>query len=268
MVNQVLALDIGGTNMRAAIVKSNKIIDRTSIPTPKNKKTFLKNIDNLLEKYYSKKIKRIGVGIAGIIENGIVKKSPNLPINNFDLKKYIQKKYQTKVNIKNDAGCFTLAEQKLGCKAKNFILITLGTGIGGGIVINGEEYRGSGDGAEFGHMHFKGGEWEKQWQATRERINKSFGKNTMFSDLAKAKNPKAEKILEESAEYLGIGIASLITEFDPEFVIIGGGPKESGKPFMDLIKKNVKKYSFLKKATPVQWTKLSEPGILGASLLI
>ena len=77
-----------------------------------------------------------------------------------------------------------------------------------------------------------------------------------------------KEILEQTSLYLGQGIASLINIFDPEIVILSGGIKETGQVFLNMIKKQVKKYVALPKTTPIEWTKLKHPGILGAGLLM
>ncbi|MCK4997421.1 ROK family protein [Candidatus Pacearchaeota archaeon] len=268
MAKQVIAFDIGGTSIRASIVENNKIIEHEKIPTPKNKKLFLSEIEKLIEKLNSKKIYGIGIGIAGLIKDGKIGNAPNLALKNFDLKKHLKNKYKKKVEIANDAECFALAEAKLGIKKDNFILLTFGTGIGGGIIIDGKIYNGQGYGAEFGHMNFSGKHFEGLWQNTRKEIRKEYKENKLFKELIKMKSPKSKKILKEASNYIGQGISSLISAFDPEVVVIGGGIREADGPLLKLIKDAVRKHSFLKKNTPIVWTKLKHPGTLGASLLI
>lgn len=269
MGKRVIAFDIGGTSIRASTVENNKILEYYKIPTPKDKREFLERINELVKKLNSKKISAIGIAIAGVIENGVVKNSPNLGLKNFNIKSYLEKKYHKKVIVSNDVNCFALAESKLGVKGKNFILVAFGTGVGGGIVIGGKTYRGSGYGAEFGHMHI-GPEiyWETTWQKIRDKIKKSYGDNILFKELIKMKTDKANKLIDEVTDCIGMGIASLVSAFDPEIVVIGGGIREAGTPFLDIIKKKVKKYSFLPKSTPVVWTALEHPGTMGASLLV
>ena len=268
MGKRIIAFDIGGTSIRCSTVENNKILEYYKIPTPKIKKEFLERINELIKKFNSPKISGIGVGIAGVVENGIVKNAPNLGLKNFNIKSYLENKYHKKVFVSNDVNCFALAESIIGVQNKNFILIAFGTGIGGGIVIGGKTYRGLGYGAEFGHMYFEGKHWEKTWQENRDQIKKEFGDNILFKELIKMKNAKAKKLLEDITESMGIGIASLIDAFDPETVVIGGGIREAGKPFLDLLNKKIRKYSFLPKKTPITWTKLDHPGTLGASLLV
>ncbi|MCF7910306.1 ROK family protein [Candidatus Pacearchaeota archaeon] len=268
MKNKVIALDIGGTSMRAAIVDNGKVHNYHQIKTPKTKLLFLKKINELIKNLDSSDVSGIGVGIASPLKNGILKNPPNLPLKNFNLKKFLEKEFKKRVEIKNDAGCFALAEFKKNPRYNNFILLTIGTGIGGGIIINGKEYRGRGHGAEFGHIYIRGKEWELLWKETRKKIKKEFGEEKLIRDLVKMKNKKTKKLLDEVADYFGEGIASLISVFDPDVVLIGGGIRDAGDVFLKSLRKKIKKYSFLQGKTPVYWTGLEHPGIVGASLLL
>ncbi|MGD9276103.1 MAG: ROK family protein [Candidatus Pacearchaeota archaeon] len=268
MKKEALAFDIGGTHMRVAIARGRKIYNYEKCSTPKNKILFLKKIEDLILKFDLKKIKGIGIGIAGPVKDGVVKNPPNLPLRNFDLKKYLEKKFKKKVKIKNDVECSTLAELKHGINAKNFILVAIGTGIGGGIIVNEKNYRGRGYGGEFGRMYVRDKKWEDLWKETCKKIKREFGEQKFLKDLVKMKSQRSEKILDEAADYIGEGIASLISAFDPEIVLIGGGIKNSGNLFLKKIKKSVLKYSTLPKKTPIRWTTLKHPGVLGASMLV
>ena len=87
MARQIVALDIGGTSMRVALVHKNKILRYIQIPTPKTKKEFLKKLYWLIESVNSRKVKGIGIGIAGPLSDGKILNAPNIPLKNFDLKK-------------------------------------------------------------------------------------------------------------------------------------------------------------------------------------
>lgn len=268
MTKQIIAFDIGGTNTRCALLEKNKIIKFESVKTPKIKKDFLENICNMAESFMSRKVKGIGIAFPSTIENGLVKNPTNVPLRNFDLAGYLKKRFKKNCKILNDASCVALAEAHLGCKKDNFIVLTLGTGIGGGIIANREIYQGLGRGAEFGHMYVRGKDFESLWKKTKKEIHKNYGKGTLIKDLVKIKDKKSIKIMKEAADYLGEGIASIMTILDPEVVIMAGGLKESGPVFMKMIKESVTSHAFLKRKVNVSWSKLKEPGILGASLLI
>src|SRR3989339_1856954 len=159
-----IGVDLGGTKIAAALVsETGKIITDVNIPTEasKGKKHVLgvisKAIDHLL-RTSAKPVKAIGLGVPGPIlyEKGVVIGPPNLPgWKQVNLKQVLGKKFKLPVYVDNDANCAALAEARFGAGIgrKHFIYITVSTGIGGGIIINGELYRGAnGSAGEFGHM--------------------------------------------------------------------------------------------------------------------
>jgi len=275
MGDKVIAVDLGGTNLRVSLVqiigRNRKILNYNKQPTPKDKEGIVNKMIEMIVKVDSKDVKGIGIASPGPLKGGIIKNPPNLPIRNYNLRKVIQDKFKKKVILEHDAKCTALAELRLGCKKKNFIMIAVGTGIGGGIIFDGKIYKGTGYGGEIGHIVLDHGEDFETLAASKglkKLSRESFGKELLVRDLIKMKDPRAEKIIETISTYLGQGIASLINVFDPEMVILGGGMKENGDVFLKRIKKKVREYSALPKETPIKWTKLDHPGTLGASLLI
>lgn len=271
MVGAKIAVDLGGTHLRTAIVKNNKILRYEKKRTPKNETDLIKELVKSIENLMTKDIKGIGIASPGPLENGIIKNPPNLPLKNYNLKKTLRNKFKVKVEIENDANCVALAESKFGCKKKNFFILTLGTGIGGGIIINGELYKGQGYAGELGHIILHNSEYLENlgaWKRAKTLTRKYFKKQILISDLAKMRDSRARKILEELSFYLGQGIASLINVFDPEVVVLAGGMREAGEKFLDRIKEQAYRYVLLPKKTPIVWSKIKHPGIIGAGLLI
>jgi glucokinase len=271
MRNKIIAVDLGGTNLRVSLVKDNKILKYLKVKTPKTKEELVKLLFRQIDSLIDKDVGGIGVASAGPLIDGIIKNPPNLPLRNYNIKSELKKRYKVKVEVGNDAHSVALAEAKFGVKKKNFIILTLGTGIGGGIIIDGNPYEGQGFGGEMGHIILDNGKsFEKLvgWKYTKELSKKVFGKELLVNDLIKMKDKKAKEILEKITNYLGQGIGSLINVFDPEVVVLAGGVRETGSVYLNMIKKEVKKYSVLPKITPIQWSKLEHPGTLGASLLI
>jgi len=271
---EIIAVDLGGTNLRIALIKNNKILKFIRKKTPKNKKKILDELTDSIQELMNKNVKGIGISYAGMIEYEIIKKSPNLPFKNFDLRKYLQKKFPKKIiKIENDANCVALAEAKLGAgkKKKNFFILTLGTGIGGGIIINEQLYKGNGYAGELGHIlldNEKDFESLSAGKAVKRLSKKYYEKKFSVQELVKINDSSSKKILNEISKYLGQGISNLITIFDPEIVILAGGITHGGKPFLNLIKKQTEKYMFLPRKVPIEYTKLKHAGILGAGLLI
>lgn len=257
MAGKIVALDIGGTNTRAALVKNGRILKYLKEPTPKCKEDFLKNVLDLVSRVIDKDVKAISVGCPGPLANGIILNPPNLPLKNFNLKEFLEKKFKKKAVVENDAKCVALAELKLGCRKKNFVILTLGTGIGGGIIINNALYLGShGYAGEISGIILDNGKnFEDLWKEKNKQIHELFEK-------------KDFKELEKVSKYLGQGIASLINVFDPEVVILMGGVREVGQPFLNMIKKHARNYVILPTIPEIKWSKLDHPGILGASLLV
>lgn len=268
---KIIAVDLGGTYLRTAVVKNNKITRYEKKRTPKNKTALIKELVKSIENLMVRDIRGIGVASPGPLENGIIKNPPNIALKNYNLKKALKNKFKVKVEIENDANCVAIAESKFGCKRKNFFILTLGTGIGGGIIINGKLYKGNGCAGELGHIILHNSKYFENlgaWKRTKILTRKYFKKQVLIIDLVKMRDKRARKILEELSFYLGQGIASLINIFDPEIVVLGGGMREVGKKFLARIKKQTEKYVILPHKPKIVWTKLKHPGILGASLLI
>jgi len=274
MAGYNVAVDFGGTNIRAALVKDLKIIKIVKKETRASKgKNFVISqlIKTIEEAKNKKKINGIGIGSPGPLKNGIIKNPPNLPLKNVNLKKIIQKRFKVRTIIENDAKCAALAEAKLGTKKKNFILLTIGTGIGGGIVINHKLYKGTGYAGELGHMMIqdhKDLEDLASGKAIRKVTKKYLHHEIKAKDLIKIKSKKARFILQNEIKYLSIGIANLINVFDPDVVILTGGVREIGNSFLKKVRKEVQKYTIIPRKVDIRWSKIKEPGILGAALLL
>ena len=243
MSKEVIDVDIGGTHIRFACIKNNKIFDFIKKETPKNKKDILEEIAGYIKKSINKNTKAIGISCAGIIKNNVITNSPNLPLKNVNIKKYLQQKFKKRFEIENDANCAALAESKFGIKKKNFFVITLGTGVGGGIISNKELYKGKSGAGEFGEII----------------INQRKGLEYHYK---KSKNQK-----EKLADILGQGIARLISVLDPEEIVLAGGMKNLGKPFLNNIKKEIGKYIQKNRIPKIMWSKIKHPSLIGASLL-
>ena len=160
-----LGIDLGGTNIAAGIVdKKGNVIKKASTPTLKERdpeeivKDMIEVSKKVIEdaKLSVSDIVGVGVGCPGIVDNksGVIKHLSNVGMSNFPLRERLSEVFKTKISIENDANAAALGEYKLyGNNSESFIFITLGTGIGGGIIINGKIYSGfNGAGAEIGHM--------------------------------------------------------------------------------------------------------------------
>ncbi|MFH0819418.1 MAG: ROK family protein [bacterium] len=290
---QILTLDIGGTKIKAARIKNGKVLTCQQYPTEKKSaKKFLANLEKIIKNLLDDQIKKIGIGTAGqIYENGkYVDFLPHFPegLIKIPLKKRLEKKFGLPVKIDNDVHCFILAEHKYGAARglANVIGLTLGTGIGGGIIINKKLYRGQNNIAgEFGHMIIdpvsnrrcccgKRGDFETlaAGPALELWYKKIAGHKKSTYEISKAalKNDKqALEALKLQAKYLGVGISNLITIFNPQMVVIGGGIAEIKKLWPLLIKETKKNLPYKKlKHCRLTKAKLGTNAVLvGASLI-
>lgn len=248
-----IGVDLGGTNLRVALVSSTgEVIEKLRVPTEGEP---LEALNEGIERLLGEKVKGIGLGIAGLIdrENQTVIKSPNLPALNGRSFKGLDFGGGLPVVIENDANCAALGERWMGAgrQFRNFVLMTLGTGIGGGIVCDGKLLEVA---AEVGHMSIiSGGEkclcgnlgCLENYASARGIVDaavKALEKDGAESGLRQLCNGNIYKLtaediynasyegdavareaLKAAGRHLGVGIANLINIFSPEAVILTGG---------------------------------------------
>lgn len=273
-----LGVDIGGTDTKIGLVENGKIIDRMSIPTSKNFDFLTDDIANslnlLMKNNNIEKIDGVGVGCPGAInsEKGIVDIAYNLGWKNVPLKEMLEKKISAPIKVSNDANVAGLGEAKYGAgKGKeNIIVVTLGTGVGGAIILNGKLFEGNeGKGAELGHIVLRKDGRKcscgrkgcvEAYCSAREFLNgaKILAQKYPESLLGKRVNadmqnrPHCKTIYEcadlgdevaveyvnEYISYLGEFVLDICNIFRPDMIIFGGGMSYSG----DLLKNRVIDY--------------------------
>lgn len=252
-----IGIDIGGINIKGVLLKGNRVIAKIKVSTKSktNKKIILGRVFECIEDLLKKgKVNKIGIGVAGPIDfkEKKVLNPPNVTgLKNVYLVKEVQNKFKIRTILDNDANCFALAETLLGAgKGKSLVVgLTLGTGIGGGIVMNKKLlYGADGSAGEIGHMIIK----------TDGRKCSCGNKGCLEVSFKKDK------------KYLGIGLANIVNILNPDIIVIGGGVSNLGEKLLKPARKEMKKriLSPLAKNTPVVRTKLGEfSGAIGAALL-
>ncbi|MEM3113140.1 MAG: ROK family protein [Candidatus Pacearchaeota archaeon] len=251
----VLSIDIGATNIRIAEVKDHKVTNKIKTKTPRTKNEIIKCLIELVNKYDDKKV--ICIGIAGFVKNAKIYGTPNMDLNGVNIKKILEKRFNSKVYLDNDANCAGLGELYYGHgkNKKNFVLLTLGTGIGGAVIINRNLYRGTGFAGEPGHMIIPEGIFEKI----------SSGKK--YQDLIKKYPNKKNKIIDKISKNLAVGILNISYILDPEIIILGGGFSEL-KDLIEKVRKKFHEMDIIKRKIPVVHAKLGDnAGLIGAALL-
>ena len=260
-----LGIDLGATTVKTGCVSSEgKILSEVKVPTEAQLgpqvvvKQIMKTVDGMFNQYGKSAIQAIGIGSPGIVSNGVVKAPPNISEwDEVDLQGQITKLSGMKVVVENDANAAALAESKFGAGIgkKNFLFVIWGTGVGGGIILDGKIYQGPKGGAgEIGHttIDYKGepcncgnigcieayiGQRYLS-QRTRELLKHSgvsskiltlvggdFDKiePKVISFAAEQGDGIAREILTEAGTLLGYALASIVNVLDLETVIIGGG---------------------------------------------
>jgi len=225
----IIGVDIGGSKINAGLFKNGKILKSVKIATSKkSRREFLNKIEKiigeLIFKIDKKDLLGIGCGVAGALDlgEGVILNAPNIKIlNGFNIKNWLHKKFGCEVKIDNDARLFLRAEYLFGAGKgyKNIVGMTLGTGVGGGIIIGSKMVYGSNDSAgEVGHMVI------------------DHGKDLEVLTVKQIRKSKFSKIATEKFEKnLGIGLSNIINILDPEVIIIGGGAIEDIKIFLPKI---------------------------------
>lgn len=284
-MQKTIGIDIGATKTLFCLLGEKGVLKKEKIQTPTNKKKLIEDLKKNIKNLSPSKTK-IGIAVPGILDykNGVILKCPNLKyLNNLNLKKELK----ANITIENDANCFTLAEAILGAGKNNNIVfgITLGSGIGGGLIIKNKNkikiYRGAFGGAgEAGHLTIKF-DGEKcscgNLGCFESYCSAKFFKRKEYSskelvEKAKRVDKKALKIFKEYGRYLGIGLSNVINLIEPEVIIIGGGISKSWPYFLAETKREIKNRTFSpisKKYIKVKISELGElAGVIGAGLIV
>lgn len=311
-----VGVDIGGTNVKIALVdKNGEILFSKTVPTRAEMGyeytvgNIKQSIKELIEeaKIDKNAIEGIGFGFPGQIDcdTGVVRILPNIPgWINVPIADIMQKEFNVPVRVDNDVRCAALAELNYGAGAgcRNLICITVGTGIGSGLIVNGKLVRGANNAAgEIGHvkLSFYNGpicgcgdtgcmeayasgpaivamakEYVLGGKSTRYReIAGSVDAITpaLVAQAAKEGDVVAQRIFKIMGEYIGTGLSSVVNLLNPEKIVIGGGVADAGNILLDPLKAALKN-----RAMPIQGASVeivpaqlgNTAGVIGASLLI
>ena len=300
-----IGIDIGGTAIKGAVIDENgKLYGEDSVPTVLGEDIVncIVTLCNRLARMNGEEVKGVGIGCAGVIDSaeGRVVLAKNLSLVDFPLVKLLSEKINLPIRITNDANAAALGEAKFGAgkNYKNSILVTLGTGVGGGIVIDGKLFEGNKSaGAEIGHMVIeKGGEpcscgrrgcLEAYSSAVAlKRITKRameedagsamWSKYTSQTVTGKTafefyrEDTAAREVVEKYIEYLACGLVNLANIFRPEVIMLGGGVSKEGERLTVPLQQIMDKEAFAFTYAPVKVTVAtlgSAAGAYGAAAL-
>jgi glucokinase len=245
--NRVIGVDLGGTKILAGVVDREGAIEtRRERPTPvESEGALLAALEDAVEELFDGEIGAVGLGIPSTIDQrrGRAISSVNIPLQDVDLRGRISSRFDRPCGIDNDANAAAIAEWKVGAGrgAQNLVMLTLGTGVGGGLILDGKPFRGAvGAAAELGHMVIEHdgrpcqgnctGRGHLEAYLTGEAAERDaeevFGEEADSHSLitrAREGDEAALSILRESGRRLGSALGSFVNIFDPELIVIGGG---------------------------------------------
>lgn len=314
----VVGVDLGGTTTKLAFINTmGEFICKWEIPTDNSEEgryitiNIAKAIEQKLNELGQKKDKLLGIGMGapGPIdyEEGIIYNTVNLALHdNYPLKEILEKETSLSVFIDNDANCAALGEMWKGAGdgAKDLVLVTLGTGVGGGVIANGKIVQGvSGAAGEIGHITAipeggascncgKTGCLETVASATgivrlatqrlKEQESKSGALMKIFLengkvaakdifDCAREGDVLSLEVIENVAFHLGLTLANLGNTLNPEKIVLGGGVSKAGAILLDKVQQYFDKYAFsrVKQSTKISIAMLeNDAGVIGAGWLV
>lgn len=311
-----VGIDLGGTNIKAGIVNEDQqIVRESSIPTlvERGALPIMEDMAALVERLLAEEgltkehVAGIGIGSPGMIDaaSGTVVYSNNFDWENVPLGAYLEEKLGLPVRVSNDANCAALGEVKAGAAkdCRNCVMITLGTGVGGGVVMEGRIFEGGhAGGAELGHTTLIAGgepctcgrngcfeayasatalirdtkraaqanEKSMIWRLCDGDLEKIDGK-TVF-DAMQTGDETARRVVKQYLTYLGEGIVNMVNIFRPDKVLLSGGVCNQGKNLTVPLQEYVQKNSFAKEKGYVPEIAIATlgnlAGILGAAALV
>lgn len=250
----LIGVDVGGTKIHAGLYYAEDfaMIEEKKVQTEKEGgfDDVLYEVLQLIHDLKGKDTVAAGVGFPGYINHktGMLYKTPNIPLKKpMNVLEYLHDHTDLPVAVDNDAKLFTLAEYEKHWKHKvqNLVGLTMGTGLGGGLVLNGELYRGrDGFAGEFGHVAFaQGGEWE---------------------DFVSGKGKR-----DELGTYLGILLSNIVNVFNPEAIVLGGSVSKDFERIKKVMWEEVKARTVAQanEGLMIEVSQLENPGTMGAAML-
>ena len=303
MKKYVVGVDVGGTNIKLGVVgPSGKVIVRNSFATKPFASSRIKLIAALAHEIEAsiitaglskQQIAGVGIGLPGLVdyEKGIVRFLPNIPgWRSVTLKSILQKRIHLPVYVDNDVKVITLAESKFGAGrgVRDLVCLTLGTGVGAGLILNGELYRGEDNAAgELGHMPLNehgpkcncgGSGCFETYVGNRALVALACGMmgkpgvsiENMFS-LAQKKNKKALLFWKTAGEHIGNGLVGIVNLLNPRLIIIGGGISNNEKFLFKTITETIRRRAMSLQGSAFKIKRAQfkdDAGIIGAYVLV
>lgn len=277
MERAILGLDIGGTGIKGGVLIKGHLEDIRSIPTPalESQEYILETIASFIESYSHYDYVGIGIGIPGLVDTreGVVLGLANIPsFQHVELKKFLTTRFGKPVFVNNDANCFAIGVHKYGVGRpfKNLVGITLGTGTGGGIVINGQLYSGVNSAAgewcsapylDQNFEYYCSGKFFENFYNSRP---KALAKQAMLGD------PVAIRAFEEFGHHLGELLKVILYSLAPEAIVLGGSIRKTFPLFKKSMYQTLNTFAYptVLSRLKILISELDETAIHGAVALV
>lgn len=276
MNHMKLAIDLGGTNIRIARVADGQCTDHRSIPCPAQEEAsvVVDQLAHLIEGLIDKQVSGIGIGVPTIVDAqaGIVYDATNIASwKEVPLKALLEERFHVPVAVENDCNCFALGESRFGA-GRNYtdmVGVTIGTGIGSGIIIDrklyGGLYRGAG---EIGTLPYRDTDFEHYCSSfffKKKGINASD-----LAEKARRGDAEAQSIWNEFGGHIGQFIKAIMFTYAPQLIVFGGGISSAFPLFQEGIQNALQDFPYKRilNQTKIVVSTLKEANLLGASSLL
>lgn len=272
-----IGVDLGGTNMRAGRVEKDCLVAQASERTPKSPKDTAETIDLLervIRSVWTPEVSAIGIGVPGLVDrqNGVVYNLVNIP--HWDvvpLREILEARFGARVVIDNDANCFALGERVFGVgrQYENFVGLTLGTGLGGGIIQQGRLLADSNCGSgEFGMMPYRDNILEYYCSGSYFMNIWGVDGKTVY-ERALEGDAEALEAYRQLGEHIAAAVKIVMLAVDPEMIVFGGSVVAAHTLFEESLWENLRDFAYPNsvKRLRIFFSEMENPAILGAASL-
>lgn len=275
--SSIIAVDLGGTKLRAGRIHANDIADTAQRPVPATdqEEVVLQELITAIRSLFDKTVAAIGIGVPSVVDvdRGIVYAVQNIPSwKEVHLKERLEKEFSVPVHVNNDANCFALGECHFGKGRgfRNIVGITLGTGLGAGIIIDRRLYSGTNCGAgEIGTIPYK--EETIETYSSGQFFPKQYGvSGEVLFERAVAGNAEALQAYAAYGEELAQAMLIALYAYDPEIVILGGSVSRAFRFFHAAMMEQLTRlfaYQHALKRLVIEPSELADSPLMGAAAL-
>lgn len=273
---RVIGIDMGGTNARAAVIADKKVerLESVRVNAASTHNEMLQTLYELTDAVMQPGVEAIGIGVPSVVDvgTGTVYDVINIPAwKEVPLKQLLQDRYQVPVFVNNDANCFALGEAYFGQgrDVSSFIGLTIGTGLGAGLIINRKLYGGANLGAgEFGMVAYRDHFYE--WYASGQFFKNQYEVDgELVFEQAQRGDAKAIAMYQEFGVHLGQALNMILYTYDPELIIFGGSVRHAYELFQKPMWQQLQQFVYPRSVAKLQIkiSNLQNSGVLGAAAL-